>query len=332
METYLIKKSDVEKALEMKDCVEVVEKAFRLYGEEKVQMPPKAYLYFTKYSGDLRSMPAYIPEVEAAGIKAVSVHPGNREVGLPTVMATILLNDPKTGFPIAVIDGTHITNMRTGAAGGVAAKYLAKENCRKAAFVGAGIQAQTQLAAMIITKPMIKEVSIVDLDTERAEAFAGLCAKEYDLNTRVENSIHDACVDADIINCTTASRKPIVMKDDVPPGAHINAIGADAEGKQELDPAILKEAKVVIDDWVQASHSGEINVPVHNKEFTREMLAAELGKVIAVKIKVRTSDNDITIFDSTGLAIQDLMTAAHIYRILVEGPEKDKLQTIRTMD
>ncbi len=316
----------------MQDCVEVVEKAFRLYGEEKVQMPPKAYLYFTEFSGDLRCMPAYIPEMNVAGIKAVNVHPDNRKVGLPTVMATILLNDPKTGFPIAVIDGTHITNMRTGAAGGIAAKYLAKDNCKKAAFIGAGIQAETQFQAMMVTRPAVTDVSVVDLDRGRAEAFAERCSVDFNLKANVVDSIHDACVDADIINCTTASRQPIVMKVDVPPGAHINAIGADAEGKQELDPEILRIARVVIDDWVQASHSGEINVPVSKRLFTREDVAGELGKVVAGNIKIRRSDDDITVFDSTGLAIQDLVTAASIYRLIVEGPEKGTLQTIKTLD
>jgi alanine dehydrogenase len=295
-------------------------------------MPPKAYLYFTEFSGDLRCMPGYIPELNAAGIKAVNVHPNNRKVGLPTVMATILLNDPKTGFPIAIIDGTHITNMRTGAAGGIAAKYLAKENCKKVAFIGAGIQAETQVAALMITKPMITEASVVDLDKDRAEAFARLCSDNYKLKATVVANIHDACVDADVINCTTAARKPIVMKADVPKGAHINAIGADAEGKQELESIILRDAKVVIDDWVQASHSGEINVPVREKLFTRENVAAELGKVIAGNQKVRQSDDDITVFDSTGLAIQDLVTAAHVYHLIIDGPGRDKLQTIRILD
>ena len=190
----------------------------------------------------------------------------------------------------------------------------------------------SQVAALMVTKPMITEASVVDLDKDRAETFAKLCTDKYNLNATVVDNIHDACVDADVINCTTAVRKPIVMKADVPKGAHINAIGADAEGKQELESTILKDAKVVIDDWVQASHSGEINVPVHQKIFTREDVAAELGKVIAGNLKVRQSDDDITVFDSTGLAIQDLVTAAHVYKMIVDGPGKDKLQTIRTLD
>ncbi|MCK4633132.1 MAG: ornithine cyclodeaminase family protein [candidate division Zixibacteria bacterium] len=328
MKTYLIKKSDVEKALTMADCVRVTEEAFRLYGQDKTQMPPKSYLYFEDYFGDLRCMPAYIRDIGAAGIKAVNVHPDNRNANLPTVMATILLIDPKTGFPLAIMDGTHITNMRTGAAGGIAAKYLAKENSTKAAFIGAGIQAETQVMALNVTKPEIKTISIFDINQDAANNFAKFCADNFGMDATVAASIHDACAGADVINCTTSSRKPIVMKDDVTPGAHINAIGADAKGKQEVDPAVLSNAKVVIDDWVQASHSGEINLPVSQGKLSEKDIAGELPKVVAGNLKLRTSDNDITIFDSTGLAIQDLMSAAHVYKLVTEGPDKDKLQTI----
>jgi len=328
VDTYLIKRSDVEKALTMDDCLKVTEQAFRFYGEGAVQMPPKSYLYFEDYFGDLRCMPAYIRDIGAAGIKAVNVHPDNHNANLPTVMATILLIDPKTGFPLAVMDGTHITNMRTGAAGGIAVKYLAKKDCNKVAFIGAGIQAETQVAAVMITRPGLKEAAIVDLDKARADKFAKHCKDKYGLNAAVVGTIHEACEGADIINCTTSSRKPLVMKKDVPAGAHINAIGADAKGKQEVDSAVLKAAKVVIDDWVQASHSGEINVPVAHKELSQKDIAAELGKVVAGGLKVRKSDDDITIFDSTGLAIQDLMTAWHVYKLIVAA-HKDSLQTVK---
>ena len=328
MDTHLIKKSDVERVLTMEDTLRVTEEAFRLYGLGKVQMPPKVYLYFEDYFGDLRCMPAYIRDLGAAGIKAVNVHPDNHNANLPTVMATILLVDPKTGFPLAVMDGTHITNMRTGAAGGIAAKYLAKSQCRKAAFIGAGMQAETQLAAMVVVKPDIKEVAVFDINKHHAEHFAGICRDRYGLNVQVAGSIHEACEGADIINTTTSSRKPIILKDDVPPGAHINAIGADAKGKQELDPAILKDARVVIDDWAQASHSGEINVPVSHGDFTKKDVAAELGQVVAKNLKIRQSDSDIPVFDSTGLAIQDLVTAWHVYKHFKESGKLDELQAV----
>ncbi len=138
-ETYLITRSEVKKALTMADAVAAVEAAFRAYGDGKVQMPPKVYLGFEK--GDLRSMPAYLPELGLAGVKNVNVHSANTD--LPTVMATMTLFDPETGFPLAVLDGTYLTAVRTGAAGGIAAKYLAREDSTVAAFVGAGRQAET---------------------------------------------------------------------------------------------------------------------------------------------------------------------------------------------
>ena len=314
MDTHLINRTEIEKVLTMKDCMEATENAFRYYGLGKAQMPPKSYLYFNEYKGDLRCMPAYIPDLGASGIKAVNVHPENRKANLPTVMATILLVDPKTGFLIAVMDGTHITNMRTGAAGGIAIKYLAKDKCKKMAFIGAGIQAETQLEAAMLAKPKISQVSAFDIDQAKCAAFVKLCKDKYNLDATAAKSVNEACEEADIINTTTSSRKPIVMKKDVSKGAHINAIGADAMGKQELDPEILQEAKVVIDDWEQASHSGEINVPISMKQFSKNEIAGELGKVVADNLKIRKSDDDITIFDSTGLAIQDLVTAWHVYQ------------------
>ena len=139
-ETYLITRGEVKRTLTMADAVKAVEAAFRAYGEGKVQMPPKVYLNFEK--GDLRSMPAYMPELGLAGVKNVNVHSGNTD--LPTVMATITLFDPETGFPLAVLDGTYLTAVRTGAAGAIAAKYLARKDSTVAAFVGAGRQASAQ--------------------------------------------------------------------------------------------------------------------------------------------------------------------------------------------
>jgi len=325
VDTFLIKKSEIVKVLTMKDCMEATESAFRYYGEGKVQMPAKSYLYFEDYFGDLRCMPAYIPDLGAAGIKAVNVHPDNHNANLPTVMATILLTDPKTGFPLAVMDGTHITNMRTGAAGGIASKYLAKAKCDKVVFIGAGTQAETQLEAAMIARPELTKAAAFDIDKERAQKFAKICSEKFGLECIVADSINEACKNADIINTTTSTRKPIVMKDDVPKGTHINAIGADAKGKQELDHELLNVSKVVIDDWAQASHSGEINVPLANKQIKEKDLAGELGKIIAKHTKIRTSDDDITVFDSTGLAIQDLVTAWHVYQLLCREKKESLL-------
>lgn len=143
-----LNRKEVESLLDMKGTLKVVEEAFRQHGLKKVQMPPKLYLYFKKHNGDLRTMPAYLEEQDITGVKIVNVHPDNPKKDLPTVMALVILNSTETGAPIAVMDGTYLTDMRTGAGGGVAVKYLARKNSKTLGFVGTGNQARTQLLAI----------------------------------------------------------------------------------------------------------------------------------------------------------------------------------------
>jgi alanine dehydrogenase len=317
--------SDVEKALTMRDAVDAVEAAFRAFGQGKAQMPPKVYLTFEK--GDLRSMPAYVPGLGFAGVKNVNVHPNNRD--LPAVMATLTLFDPETGYPLAVMDGTYLTAMRTGAAGGIAAKYLARKDSAVAGFVGTGRQAQTQLAALLITMSGIEQVLVNDIDSDKASRFATWCEQTHGLKAHV-CSLEDAVSGADILTTVTPVHKPIVKKQYVRSGTHINAIGADAEGKQELESSIVQTARVVVDHWEQASHGGEINVPVAQGLIRREDIWADIGEVVCGKKKGRQSQEEITVFDSTGLAIQDVACAAHVFRKLTSDPSTRA--ALRTID
>lgn len=307
---YLTQK-DVASLLSMAETLHVVEEAYRQHGLEKIQMPSKVYLNFKKHSGDLRTMPAYLEEQDIAGVKIVNVHPNNRAKGLPTVMAIIVLNDTATGAPIAIMDGSYITAMRTGAGGGVAAKYLSRKDSKVVGLVGAGLQAETQLEAIMLVRK-IEIVKVYDLYSESAVRFKKKMEEKTGLKIVVVSTIKDAC-DCDILITTTPSREPIVMDEWIKQGTHINAIGADAPGKEELDPEILKRAKVVVDDISQASHSGEINVPLSKGLITKEDIFTELGKAI-IGLKVRTSDSEITVYDSTGLGILDVATANLVLR------------------
>jgi alanine dehydrogenase len=311
--TYIIKRSEIEKAFKMEDYVSAIERVFRLYGEGGVQMPPKVYLSFDK--GDLRCMPAYIPNMNIAGIKNVNVHPKNQ--GMPTVMATIALVNPETGYPIAIMDGTYITNMRTGAAGAVASKYLSRENSKVAAFIGAGAQARTQLEGLLVARPGINRVLVYDASEASMDSFVQDAKDKHGLDVEKASSVKDAVREADIATTTTPVRSPIVMAQDIRGGTHINAIGADAEGKEELDPEILKKARIVIDNWEQASHSGEVNVPISKGIITREDIHADIGEIVSGKKPGRESPEQITVFDSTGLAIQDISAATEIFRKLI---------------
>jgi len=306
MDTLILTEEDVRKVLTMRETIKAVEKAFELHGKREVQMPPKVYLNFD--DGDLRAMPAYLSG--HAGIKWVNSHPNNPRVGLPTVMAVFIYNDPKTGFPLAIMDGTYLTNMRTGAASAVAAKYLARRNSSVLGFIGCGTQAYTQLLAL----NEVFDVEVVlanDLREKKALNFAEYCNK-LGIDAKVLGA-NKVC-ECDILTTSTPSRKPVVRSEWIREGMHINAIGADAPGKQELDENILKRSKIVVDDIEQAIHGGEVNVAIAKGKLEVKDIYATLGEIVAGFKPGRVKDDEITIFDSTGLAIQDVAAASIVFK------------------
>lgn len=322
-ETILLGKCDIEALLDMKEVLKAVERAFILKARGEAIMPPKIYLDLPKCHGDFRAMPAYVGG--AAGLKWVSVYPENAaKHGLPTVIAMIILSDPNNGYPLAIMDGTHITAMRTGAAGGVAVKCLARRNSRVVGMIGAGRQARTQLMAIREMMPKIDLVKVYDIRPEASRQYADEMSAKLGLNIKTVNTIAEAA-NADVIVTVTLGTGPVLLKKHVKPGTHINAIGADAPGKQELESALVASAKVVVDDIEQASHSGEINVSISKGEFKVSDITATLGEVAAGMKECRQSNEDITIFDSTGLAIQDIICAKLAY-------EKARGRKVATFD
>ena len=320
--------SEVMQVLDMDLALAAAADAFRAYGEGRVNMPPKSYL--TLAQGDFRAMygEVFLPQGHICGLKWVNVHPGNPAKGLLTVMAKILLNDPETGLEFADLDGTFETDFRTGAAGGLAARYLANPAASRLGPIGAGAQARTQVAAILKVRP-IQEVVVFDRHLAHSRAFADELVARYGVRSRAATEVSEAVRGQDILVTTTPSTTPVVLRDWVSPGTHINAIGADAAGKQELEAAILTAAKVVVDDWAQASHSGEINVALAKGELTPEQVYGSLGEIVAGKKLGRTTPEEITVFDSTGLIIQDLALGLAVYKRAKErglGEEKDFLK------
>lgn len=324
MDVLWLSEDDVKSILNMDDTIAAVERAFMDHGLGKTQMPPKLYLYFPKYDGDLRTMPAYLEGIDSAGVKIVNVHPKNPGKGLPTVMALLVLNSPETGAPIAVMGATHLTSMRTGAAGAIAAKLLARPESKIVGMVGAGAQARTQLLALSrvfkIEKVIVSNRSI---DSSKEFVRDVRAFLECDYHPTIDR--REAC-DCDILITTTPVRSPVVKDAWVKPGTHINAIGADAKGKQELESALTKRAKVVVDDLSQAVHSGEVNVPISEGVLKAEEIYAQIGEIVAGRKPGRTSDDEITIFDSTGLAIQDVSTGTAVYRRAMDAGKGIRLK------
>ena len=308
--------AEVLQVLDMDLALAAAETAFRAYGEGRANMPPKSYLQLAR--GDFRAMyGALTLEKEICGLKWVNVHPENPQRGLPTVMAKIVLNDPETALELADMDGTYITNYRTGAAGGLAARYLSRPESSTLGVIGAGVQARMQVDAVLKIRP-ISQITIYNRTPARALALREELASRYDVQVAVAANPQEAVAGKDIIVTTTASNTPIVMAEWISPGTHINAMGADAAGKQELDPAILARAKIFVDDWAQAQHSGEINVALAQGLLPKENLSASLGEVVAGKKPGREKAQEITIFDSTGLVIQDLALGKAVMQLAQE--------------
>ena len=322
--TALIPASQVASLLTEEACLSVVEGAFRSYALKQALLPPKLYLTLPGTVGDFRAMPAFVSSPLACGLKWVNVHPGNSRRGLPTVMALIVLNDPATGFPLAILDGTLITRMRTGASGAIAASVLARRDSKVLGLIGCGAQAETQLSCLL-KRIALKKVLVWGPTASNRSRFL---KRMKSLKTILQPcaSIEEAVRSSDIVTTVTPSRHPLVRAQWVKPGTHLNAIGADAKGKQELDPRILKRARLVVDDVHQACYSGELNVPFSKGLITLKDIDATLGEVIAGKKAGRRSSKEVTVFDSTGLAIQDVAVAFWVYRKALA--KKIKIRTI----
>jgi len=317
MNILWLSEDDVRSLLTMDDAIYAVEKAFLEHGMSRTQMPPKPYLYFSKYNGDLRTMPAYLEGLDMAGVKIVNAHVANHEIGLPTVMALLVLNSPKTGAPLSVLGATHLTAMRTGAAGAVAAKHLARPESKVVGMVGAGAQARTQLMGLARIF-RLEQVIVSDRLPEQARRLEKEARAFLDCDYRLTDDPRTAC-DCDILVTTTPSRSPVVKESWIRPGTHINAIGADAKGKQELESALTRKAKIVVDDMVQAVHSGEVNVPVSQGVISTEDIYAQIGEILAGRKPGRASASEITIFDSTGLGIQDVAAGSVVFSKAAEA-------------
>lgn len=303
MSTLLLTRNVVRDLLQMSAVIEAVEQAFKEWARGKAQMPAKAYLSLDQ--GDFRAMPAALPG--AAGVKWANVHTQNPSLGLPTVMAILIYNDPVTGYPLAIMDATEITAYRTGATAAIASKYLAREDSHTLGIIGAGCQAYTQLLAhaQLFDLSLIK---VFDCSNSAVEKLINSLPKYPIRSCSLEETAA-----SDIVCTVTPVREPLLKKEWVIPGTHINAIGADAEGKEELEPSILKEAIVVVDDLRQASAAGEINVPLKKGLFGIDDVYATLSEIIVGEKQGRKDKKAVTVFDSTGVAIEDIAVAKLIY-------------------
>lgn len=251
--------------------------------------------------------------LEVFGLKLGSYFPGNVERRLPTHSAAMLLGDPFTGQPSALLAANAITEFRIAAAGAVAARHLAREDASVVALFGTGGQARAQLEALTHVRT-VREVRVWSRSFGRAEHFA----RRLDLPGVTARAVEDgraACDAADIVVTITPAERAIVERGWIAPGTHVNAMGSDAPGKQELDPALVATATVVVDRRAQSATLGELQAPLARGLMRPEDVHAELGELCAGLRPGRTSREEVTVFDSTGVSFQDTALAGRVLRL-----------------
>ena len=334
--TLILSRTDMMGLVTPAEYVDCVEMAFRRHGEGRCYLEPKGHIVLDKYPGEWEVMPSYIEAPvagvdEAAACKWVSIRENNRaKFDLPTVFSILVYTHPETGFPLAIVDGSYHTMMRTGASAAASLRWMARKNSKILALVGAG---DVGIGALRTCATVFDwdEVRVWSRGQQTLDKFmASEEGRHPDLTIKPSTNIDDVVPGADVVVTMTTGGNIVVRDEHVSDGMHIAALGSDLAGNQELEGAIAKRARIFVDDIRQCRSDGEINMPLTNGDITEADVAGEIGEIITGKKQGRTSDSDITLFDSTGIAIQDSATVPLEYQRAVEagvGVEKKMIST-----
>jgi alanine dehydrogenase len=308
----VLSREAVRQALPMTQAVEAMKSAFAQLSSGRADVPLRVALPVDRHSGVTLFMPGYLPADDQMAVKIVSVFNDNPAKGLPLIHALVVVVDATTGAPVAVMDGTYLTALRTGAASGAATDLLARQDARSVAVFGAGAQGRTQLEAVCAVRA-IQEAWVYDVVPERASIYAEEMGRELSLAVKVAGTPAAAVRDADVICTATTSTRPVFQDADVRPGTHINAVGAYTPEMQEVPPETVLRAKVVI-DHLEASmaEAGDLLIPLRQGLIGEAHIYAELGEIVAGAKPGRTSSDEITLFKSVGVAVQDVAAAGAV--------------------
>jgi len=316
MKLRALSRDDIQSAVPMARAISIVKDAFAQLSAGQARVPERAHIDVTRHEGIALFMPAYLEKTDELGMKIVSVFPRNLEAGIPTIHALVTLVDSSTGQPSAILDGTYLTALRTGAASGAATDELARPDARVAAVFGAGVQGRTQLEAVCECRE-IAEVRVYDIDRAAAEAFAtemSSAGGRIPDKISVAGSSREAVADADIICTTTTARSPVFDDADLKPGVHINAVGSFKPEVQEIPGETVVRSRLIVDSreacWAE---TGDLIIPRDQGLISENDVFAELGEIVAGVVSGRVDDDEITLFKSVGNAVQDVAVAAAVF-------------------
>ncbi|KTD56542.1 ornithine cyclodeaminase [Legionella santicrucis] len=304
----LLSRDEVKQCITMDQAITAMENAFVQLAKQQVQLPLRTGIPIKEEDALTLTMPAYLAQDKALGLKVVSIFPRNNAKNKPSITGCILLLDANTGEPQALMDGGYLTALRTGAVSGLASNYFAVDNATHVAIIGSGVQAETQLQA-VATVRAIKQVSVWSRNISNAEQFAEKFADQYAIN--VYDHIPAAVKNADIICTATGSTAPLLHFKDIQPHAHINAIGSHTAQMKELDNDLLSRAIVIVDQLhAVLTEAGEI-ISALQQNYLKQESIIEIGDWLLHKNQ--DYKNQLTAFKSVGLSIQDLSVASVVY-------------------
>lgn len=302
-------RADIRDLVPMRDAIELMKVAFAELSAGRAQSPLRLGLHLEEQGVDCLTMPASVPATAALGVKIVNVAKNNPAKGLPTIHAVVTMFDQETGVPVAILDGTTITALRTGAVSGAATDLLARPDARTLVVYGAGAQAVTQTAAVCAVRP-IERIIVVGRSEEGMRRFERMIAQDYpELSDRITlTTDHGAAREADVVCTATTSSTPVFDAADIRPGTHINAVGAYTPSMQEIPAELVARATVVVDQAEAAiAEAGDLIIPLRQGLIERSHLERELGQVVSGDAPARTSNDEMTFFKSVGNAVQDVV-------------------------
>lgn len=334
MELRILSLDEIKNMITMKQVIDDVEEVYRMKAQNKCDVWPLVSYHFKEQEAIMDIRSGYVIGKQIHGLKMLNNFPHNTKIGQSKFSGMLMVFDALTGFPRGVMDASYITCMRTGAAGALGAKYLANPNAKHALILGAGIQAIFQAAALLTVFPNLKKLYVADpLNPIHAQTFVS------ELPHRLQEEFHisvnectfipvcdlKSCVeDSSIIITITPARSPIIKKQWVRPGTHFSCIGADMEGKEEIDPTLCIDARIFCDDIAQCIAVGELEIPINSGMINIDNIQGEIGELMNDMKSGRQKEDDITIFDATGLALLDLNTA----NTLIKQAEKQQIGTL----
>ncbi|MEM0450254.1 MAG: ornithine cyclodeaminase family protein [Nitrososphaerota archaeon] len=313
-----VRDDEVASAIPMREVIDAVERGFALYSLRRVRMPQRVRTDVPEHNGAILLMPCLVPELEVYSVKYVTVYPDNPSRGLPTIFAALLISDPRTGEPKVLAEARAATGLRTGAATAVSIKHLARRDAENLGIIGCGYQARWQLraAAEVMRCSAVRAYDVV---RQRAEELASEASRELGLEVRVSDTAEEVVRRSDVVITATTSRTPFVKKQWVRPGTHFSAIGAFTPEMAELEAELVASSKVYVDSLEAAKEeAGDIIQAVAKGLMRWEDVRAEIGEVVAGLKKGRENDEEVTVFKSVGIAVQDAAVAALILRRLGE--------------